>query len=127
MTGRFQVRPPTRSRASSTITERPARATARAALKPARPAPTTTTSAVFGSDELASDELGGSADASARVTRGREAAAAPAAAEPISVRLVKRVCVSPPTTSHSPGSPGSHTTYAERGTPDAACLNAAQR
>ena len=38
--------PPTRSRASSTTTSRPAVTRVRAALRPARPAPTTTTSVV---------------------------------------------------------------------------------
>jgi hypothetical protein len=98
--GRFQVRPPTRSRASSTVTERPARTIVRAALRPAKPAPTTTTSA-FRADESASDELEGSSDASARARRGTAAAAAPAAAPPISVRLVKRVSVSRPKSGNS--------------------------
>ena len=40
-----QVRPPTRSRASSTITSSPARPSSRAATSPANPAPMTTTSA----------------------------------------------------------------------------------
>src|SRR5579875_483995 len=40
----LSVRPPTRGRASSTTTERPARVSSRAAVRPARPAPTTTTS-----------------------------------------------------------------------------------
>ena len=39
------TRPPTRSRASSTTTDFPAFAISRAAVSPARPAPTTTTSA----------------------------------------------------------------------------------
>ena len=42
--GSLSVRPPTRSRASSTITSRSAPARARAAASPASPAPTTTTS-----------------------------------------------------------------------------------
>src|SRR4051794_26025735 len=42
-----KFRPPTRLRASSTITERPARRTARAATSPASPAPTTATSYTF--------------------------------------------------------------------------------
>src|SRR2546430_1984697 len=42
--GWFSTRPPTRVRASSTSTERPAAAIARAAVRPARPAPTTMTS-----------------------------------------------------------------------------------
>src|SRR4051794_10954330 len=42
----LSVRPPTRSRASSTSTDFPALATARAALSPARPPPTTMTSAL---------------------------------------------------------------------------------
>ena len=41
---RLSIRPPTRSRASITATDRPARATSRAAIKPDSPAPTTTTS-----------------------------------------------------------------------------------
>src|SRR4249919_707650 len=40
------TRPPTRSRASRTTTVRPAATSARAALSPASPAPTTTTSTV---------------------------------------------------------------------------------
>ena len=40
-----QTRPPTRSRASSTTTDRPAWERRRAAVSPARPAPTTQTSA----------------------------------------------------------------------------------
>src|SRR6185437_14844822 len=92
--GRFQVRPPTRSRASSTITDRPAAAIARAALRPASPAPTTSTSAFFGNVEAVA-VLDGSAGASARATDGSAAAAAPAAAVPISVRRVKRVSCSP--------------------------------
>src|SRR5258705_13411136 len=45
--GRWSVhtRPPTRSRASSTTTERPACARRHAAVRPAKPAPTTQTSA----------------------------------------------------------------------------------
>src|SRR5215211_1280713 len=43
-TGWLKVRPPTRSRASSTLTSSPAPASSRAAVSPARPAPTTTTS-----------------------------------------------------------------------------------
>ena len=39
------TRPPTRSRASSTTTERPAWRSRRAAVRPANPAPTTQTSA----------------------------------------------------------------------------------
>src|SRR5437764_2299109 len=101
VTGRFQVRPPTRSRASSTTTERPAWAIARAAVKPARPAPTTTTSAVFGTDEAAGAELDGSASGdSARATRGSAAAAAAPAAVPISVRLVKPLSVPSLTSGH---------------------------
>ena len=42
----LSVRPPTRSRASSTITERPAAVSARAAVRPASPAPTIATSAL---------------------------------------------------------------------------------
>src|SRR5919112_405436 len=42
--GRVRVRPPTRSRASRTITSAPASTSRRAADRPARPAPTTTTS-----------------------------------------------------------------------------------
>ena len=41
---RYQVRPPSRSRASSTTTERPASRRSRAAIRPAKPPPTTTTS-----------------------------------------------------------------------------------
>ena len=41
----MNVRPPTRLRASITITDLPAAATRRAAVSPARPAPTTITSA----------------------------------------------------------------------------------
>src|SRR6185437_10196525 len=41
----FSTRPPTRSRASRTSTLAPARCSSRAAVRPARPAPTTTTSA----------------------------------------------------------------------------------
>ena len=41
---RYQVRPPSRSRASSTTTERPASRRSRAAIRPANPPPTTTTS-----------------------------------------------------------------------------------
>src|SRR5262249_39692027 len=41
----LQVRPPTRSRASRTTTLAPRRVSSRAAVRPARPAPTTTTSA----------------------------------------------------------------------------------
>src|SRR5262245_44371437 len=41
---RYQVRPPSRSRASRTRTERPAAPRSRAAVRPARPPPTTTTS-----------------------------------------------------------------------------------
>src|SRR3954447_11705078 len=44
----LSVRPPTRGRASSSSTERPARTTSRAAVSPARPAPTTITSAERG-------------------------------------------------------------------------------
>ena len=87
MIGRFQVRPPTRSRASSTTTECPAAAIVRAAVSPARPAPTTTKSAFFGAEEL-----GSAAEASAsraRATEGNAAAAAAAAPVPISVRRVK--------------------------------------
>jgi hypothetical protein len=40
-----QTRPPTRSRASSTTTERPAWLSRRAAVRPANPAPTIQTSA----------------------------------------------------------------------------------
>ncbi len=40
----FTTRPPTRSRASTTTTERPAASRSRAATSPARPAPTTTMS-----------------------------------------------------------------------------------
>src|SRR3989442_7347275 len=46
---RVQQRPPTRSRASSTSTERPARASSAAAASPAAPAPTTITSQDVGS------------------------------------------------------------------------------
>jgi hypothetical protein len=99
--GRFQVRPPTRSRASSTITDRPAWAIARAADRPASPPPTTITSAFFGNVELVA-VLAGSLARSARATDGSAAAAAPAAAVPISVRLVKRVPLSPPRVSLSP-------------------------
>jgi hypothetical protein len=42
----LRVRPPTRSRASSTMTSRPERAMFRAAVRPASPAPTMQTSAV---------------------------------------------------------------------------------
>src|SRR5690606_8943886 len=45
-TERVQVRPPTRSRASTTSGRRPARRRARAATRPASPAPATATSAV---------------------------------------------------------------------------------
>ena len=45
---RVQTRPPTRSRASRTTTERPACLSRRAAVRPARPAPTTQTSASLG-------------------------------------------------------------------------------
>src|SRR4051795_55641 len=44
----LSVRPPTRSRASRTSTDLPALATLRAAVSPARPAPTTITSALRG-------------------------------------------------------------------------------
>src|SRR5207237_10033530 len=40
----LQVRPPSRSRASSSSTERPRRASSRAAVTPAKPPPTTITS-----------------------------------------------------------------------------------
>ena len=102
MIGRFQVRPPTRSRASSTTTERPAAAIARAAVRPARPAPTTTTSAVFGTVEAAGAELDGSASSgdSARATLGRAAAAAAPAAVPISVRLVNPLSLPSLTSGH---------------------------
>ena len=43
---RLKHRPPTRSRASSTITDLPDLCSWRAAVRPARPAPTTTTSAL---------------------------------------------------------------------------------
>ena len=43
--GLFSTRPPTRSRASSTITVRSSRTSSRAAVSPAKPAPITTTSA----------------------------------------------------------------------------------
>src|SRR3954447_9023612 len=42
----FQTRPPTRLRASRTTTFLPLAASARAAVRPAKPAPTTTASAV---------------------------------------------------------------------------------
>src|SRR5947209_15974231 len=41
--GSDHTRPPTRSRASNTVTSRPARASSSAAASPAKPAPTTTT------------------------------------------------------------------------------------
>ena len=44
--GWLRARPPTRSRASRTITERPAWTSLKAAVRPAKPAPTTTTSAL---------------------------------------------------------------------------------
>src|ERR1700716_1148128 len=44
----LSTRPPTRSRASSSTTDRPARAIARAATSPEMPAPATTTSTVDG-------------------------------------------------------------------------------
>ena len=44
-----QTRPPTRSRASSTTTDCPAWDSRRAAVSPAKPAPTTQTSASIGS------------------------------------------------------------------------------
>ena len=46
------TRPPTRSRASRTTTDRPAWDSRRAAVSPARPAPTTQTSASIGSGAL---------------------------------------------------------------------------
>ena len=66
----------------------------RAADRPARPAPTTITSAFFGAEELAAGPAAGSA--SARAAAGSAAAAAPAAVAPISVRRVKRLSASPP-------------------------------
>src|SRR5204862_7994448 len=87
----FLIRPPTRSRASSTITERPAAAILFAALRPARPAPTTTTSARFGRP------LGGWARVAALLPGGSAAnppsptvPTAPAAAPPTKRRRVRR-------------------------------------
>jgi len=68
--GAFRDRPPTRSRASSTTTEWPARRSLRAAVSPAKPAPTTTTSVLLDC-----------AAPSARAAEGT-AAAAPAATAP---------------------------------------------
>ena len=93
MIGRFHVRPPTLSRASSTTTERPARAIVRAALSPARPAPTIATSARVALSPTVAARARGCAP-------GTPATAAPAAAEPIKVRLVKRDCPTPLTTRH---------------------------
>src|SRR5689334_9137149 len=73
----LSVRPPTRSRASTSRTDLPAFAMSRAAAMPAKPAPTTTTSAffflVFAAFACALD--------------GSAAAAAPAAVPPIRPRL----------------------------------------
>ena len=74
----FRVRPPTRSRASSRTTSCPRRARSRAAVRPARPAPTTTTSAVV---TLA---------AGAACTGS--SSARPAVAAPATVRSPRRVC-----------------------------------
>src|SRR5580765_3252826 len=68
----LSVRPPTRSRASRTSTERPAWRIRRAAVSPARPAPTTITSA----------------DRAACADRGRAAIAAPVAVAPRNPRRV---------------------------------------
>src|SRR3989442_4842187 len=80
--GWLSTRPPTRLRASSTITERPALTISRAAVSPARPAPTTITLAER---------------TAARPEFGSATTAAPAAAPPIRPRrVIPLVCIALP-------------------------------
>src|SRR5437899_3230881 len=88
--GWLSTRPPTRSRASRTITEQPALTIARAAVSPARPAPTTITPAER---------------TAARPDFGSAAIAAPAAAPPIRPRGRRGVAI--PADLSRPGEPES--------------------
>ena len=79
----LSTRPPTRSRASTTSTERPLRATWRAATRPEMPAPTTTTSTFAGRGPLLV-----AASAAPSRTPAVSAPTPAAAAPPMSVRRV---------------------------------------